>query len=267
MPIEKDFKKLKPVFGKSMDSLWLNYLLEEGEGKKEIEDLLPILANQGLDEKYDEERISLFPPSKKDAYGEYPLGTIEYAEREFDPFGLREDEWIQHVSIFGRSSCGKTNLVFNIINNFVEKGKPFMIFDWKRNYRDLLAKDNFKDILVFTIGRDICPFRFNPLIPPPGTHPEIWLKKLVEIIAHAYFLGEGVMYLLYRAIDSVYRTFGMYNDKDVLGRLPIGYGVAKLQGRYFDPFLVKFPLFRVMKGKIRDEDIKDRMQAFYNRTN
>jgi len=26
-----------------------------------------------------------------------------------------------------------------------------------------------------------------------------WLKKLIEIIAHAYFLGEGVMYLLQEA--------------------------------------------------------------------
>ena len=109
MKIEKDFRKLKPVFGKSIDSLWMSYLLEEGEGKKEIESLLPILADQGLNHRYDEERIFLVPPKKEDAYGEYSLGTVEYAGREFYPFGLRENEWIQHVTIFGRSGCGKTN--------------------------------------------------------------------------------------------------------------------------------------------------------------
>ena len=149
MAIEEDFKKLKPIFGKSIDSLWLNYLLEEDEGKKDIRNLLPILADQGLNYRYDEEKIFLVPPKKEDAYGEYQLGTVEYADKEFYSFGLRENEWIQHVSIFGRSGCGKTNLVFTIINNFVEIGKPFMIFDWKRNYRDLLAIENFKHIFVF----------------------------------------------------------------------------------------------------------------------
>ena len=100
MDIKEDFKKLKPVFGRSIDSLWIDYLLEEDEGKKEIKNLLPILADQGLNDTYEEEKIFLVPPKKQDAYGEYPLGTVEYAEKKFYPFGLREDDWIQHLCIF-----------------------------------------------------------------------------------------------------------------------------------------------------------------------
>jgi hypothetical protein len=91
------------------------------------------------------------------------------------------------------------------------KQKPFLIFDWKRNYRDLLTRCS--DILVFTAGRDICPFYFNPLIPPEGTSPKTWLKKLIEIIAHTYFLGEGVKYLLQQALDRAYKEFGLYDGK------------------------------------------------------
>ena len=58
-------------------------------------------------------------------------------------------------------------------------------------------------------------FWFNPLIPPKGVDPRTWLKKLIEIIAHAYFLGEGVMYILQKAIDSVYRKWNIYDgNKD-----------------------------------------------------
>ena len=51
---------------------------------------------------------------------------------------------------------------------------------------------------------------FNPLIPPKGVEPAVWLKKLIEIIAHAYYLGEGVMYLLQEAIHAVYKKYGVY---------------------------------------------------------
>ncbi|GAF95656.1 unnamed protein product, partial [marine sediment metagenome] len=51
---------------------------------------------------------------------------------------------------------------------------------------------------------------FNPLIPPEGTQATTWLKKLIEIVSHAYFLGEGVMYLLQKAIDAVYQESGVY---------------------------------------------------------
>ncbi len=40
--------------------------------------------------------------------------------------------------------------------------------------------------------RDLAPFFFNPLIPPKGTASREWLKKLIEVMQHAYFLGEGV---------------------------------------------------------------------------
>ena len=233
--IEEQFRKLKPAYGKIIDRLWLNYLLEDFKGKKEIANLLPILSMKGLNESYDIEKTNLVPPTEKDAYGEFYVGDVQYADKILYPFGLREDDWIQHVSIFGRSGSGKTNLVIGIIKSFLEKKKPFLVFDWKKNYRDLLAESYGKNIKVFSIGRDVSPFRFNPLIPPPCTDPEVWLKKLIEIISHAYFLGEGVMYLLQKTLDAIYRESGLYEGKaytyptmrDVLKRLY----TMKLTGR------------------------------------
>jgi hypothetical protein len=71
-------------------------------------------------------------------------------------------------------------------------------------------------ILVFTVGRSVSPFYFNPLIPPTGTPPTTWLKKLIEIMCHSYFLGEGVAYLLQKAFDTVYREFGVYEGNNNL---------------------------------------------------
>jgi hypothetical protein len=65
------------------------------------------------------------------------------------------------------------------------------------------------------VGRSIAPFRFNPLSPPPGTQATVWLKKLIEIMCHAYFLGEGVTVLLMRAIDHLYRQAGLYTGQPI----------------------------------------------------
>jgi hypothetical protein len=88
---------------------------------------------------------------------------------------------------------------FSILQTLVQHQKPFLVFDWKRNYRDLLTRPEFRHVEVYTIGRNIAPLTFNPLIPPAGTDPKTWLKKLNEVIAHAYCLGNGVLFLLQQA--------------------------------------------------------------------
>ena len=47
----------------------------------------------------------------------------------------------------------------------LEHGKPVLVFDWKRNYRDLLTLPGFQDVEIYTVGRDVAPFYYNPLIP------------------------------------------------------------------------------------------------------
>ncbi|MFB0562957.1 MAG: ATP-binding protein [Candidatus Lokiarchaeia archaeon] len=210
MKIEEVFRKLKPIAEKDMDLLWQEYILADTRTRKSIEEALHIIMAENLDETYEERNILLEPPPREMASGDYPLGFVFYGKDRFHPFGLREEEWIQHVGIFGRSGSGKTNVAFIIVLNLLRKNKPFLIFDWKRNYRDLRSIIPRREILVFTVGRSVSPFYFNPLIPPAGSPPKIWLKKIIEIMAHAYFLGEGVSYLLQKAIDSVYREFGVY---------------------------------------------------------
>jgi hypothetical protein len=203
--------RLKPVLGFQADHIYEAYIAEDAEGKKQIEQYLQLLMAKYLPQKLGQVENILIPPSKEAVAGKYQIGIVNYADKDLYSFGLREDEWIQHVAILGRSGAGKTNAGFLIIRELKKNNKPILIFDWKRNYRDLLALPEFKDIEVYTIGRDISPFTFNPLIPPQGTDPKTWLKKLNEVIAHSYCLGNGVLFLLQQAVDSVYEEAGVYD--------------------------------------------------------
>jgi hypothetical protein len=51
-------------------------------------------------------------------------------------------------------------------------------------------------------------------------------------------------------------------EQEYLGELEVGSGIVKLQGRWFRPFLVKFPLVPVSKGSITDDELCKRMEQF-----
>jgi hypothetical protein len=210
--VEELCERLRPVFGNKIDRLWFAYLAEDSDGKREIESILEILNAKTLN-RDGTENVLLTPPPKEVVYGEYPIGMVSYNEKILYPFGLREDELCQHVGIFGRSGAGKTNAGFILVENLLKKGKPILVLDWKRNYRDLLAYVKGYDFLIFTVGRDVAPFQFNPLIPPAGTQPTTWLKKIIEIMAGAFYVGEGVIHLMQKGIDAVYKESGVYEGK------------------------------------------------------
>lgn len=198
-------------------SLTLLSLVEEDKEERRIleQDLEACLLTKYMPMLLSDDPIFNHPSPEASA-GDYLIGEIMSQGRCY-PFKLRKEEAIRHLLFVGVSGAGKTNAVYLLIKQFLSKGKPFLAVDWKRSYRDILtlSETDGKEILVFTVGRDICPFHFNALIPPAGTTPHVWLGKIIEIISHAYFLGEGVMYILVKAIDAVYKEFGVYQGSGI----------------------------------------------------
>jgi len=213
--VKELLKQLRPIIGEpKTDKFWKLYCFSDDKERKDLETYLEMLSSKVIKEDLSQDKIILVPPSQEEAQGSYYLGDIEYNNRLLYPFGLRETEWLQHTAVLGRSGAGKTTVGFWILKELLKHNKGVLVFDWKRNYRDLLSIPGFEELKIYTVARsDICPLKFNPLIPPPNVDPKTWLKLLIEVISHAYFLGEGVGYLLLTAIDSAYRTAGIYEGK------------------------------------------------------
>ena len=192
----RTLQNLKPLIGKKADRLWKAYIFADTlEEKADIAQAVNFLADKLLN-TFEIEQINLIPPHKGAASGKYRIGKIKYGtDSETQPdFSLTETDWIKHVGVFGCTGSGKTTLVYGLLKQLVQKEKPFLLLDWKRDYRDLLKLPEFKDkILIFSVGRNVSPFRFNPKDKPPGVDDHVWLKKLMEIISHAYLLGPGAM--------------------------------------------------------------------------
>ena len=115
--VDEICRKLKPVLGEQIDRLWSMYQAEKPQGRKWIHITLLNLLQKHLNQTYEQKKVLLTPPPKDKCLCDYELGRIYYGENPKNlPFGLREDELIQHVGLFGRSGSGKTNICFLIIN-------------------------------------------------------------------------------------------------------------------------------------------------------
>ena len=201
-------RKLKPVLGEKVDRLYRAYLAGDMDDKSDIEQTLELLAARHLGQTYQPDRSPFPPPDRAFAKaGDIALGDIWYGDQSLYPFSLRSGRLKEHVLICGRSGSGKTNLTFVLMLGMMRRGIKVLALDWKRGYRDLLAHQ--KDLRVYTIGRDVAPFRFNPLIPPPGCEPQVWIKLITDVIASSYLGGEGVISLLVAGLDHLYRETGV----------------------------------------------------------
>jgi hypothetical protein len=218
----EDFKsllaKLRPVIGQMADSFWLGALLYPHR-QKDIEAVTQVIASELLEESYISRHILLEPPPEKQARGEYPLGTVTYADKPVCTFGLRENDLPQHLLIAGRSGAGKTNVGYLLVWNLLRAGKPFMVLDWRGNYTHFLNREENKGILMLRPGEEES-LSFNPLDPPPNltqNSREAYLRDIISVICNTYLPGShllstrGVEYLFLEALGIL----GAYVAKPV----------------------------------------------------
>ena len=215
IPVEELCRKLKPVFGKKIDALYMKYTLADGiEQRIEIEQMLNLLYQKHLNESLLTEKVLLEPPEEGILKGESPLGIVTYANKDLYPFSLRKQDWIRHVCISGMSGSGKTNFAFKILDNFIRQQIPFLIFDWKKSFRPLLALN--PKILLFTVGNDKVSnlFKININRPPKNVAPKEWINILCDLINESFGTSYGVHKLLSEALDKAFKELGVYKGSE-----------------------------------------------------
>lgn len=215
LTVEEICRKLRPVFGKKIDRLYLKYKLSDTrEEKQELEQALSALYEKYLNTTLLGDKILLEPPAKDVISGPYQLGKVVYAEKDLYPFGLREKDWPRHVCISGMSGSGKTTFAFQILGNFILKKKPFWAFDWKKSFRPLMLMS--ENIICFTVGNDRISnhLKFNINQPPKGVDAREWVGVICDLVNESFFASYGVHKLLTETMDEAYRDFGVYGGSE-----------------------------------------------------
>lgn len=228
-------RRLEPILGPRTQALWTAYLAAgDADDRADVEQTLELLAARHLGLNYQPDRAPFPPPPRGFAEaGDVACGRVLYAGRELFPFLLPSARLKEHVLIGGRSGSGKTNLTFVLMHAAMARGIHVLAIDWKRAYRDLLELQ--PDLRIYTVGRDVAPFRLNPLIPPAGCEPATWIKLIVDVIASSYLGGEGVISLLVSGLHQLYEQAGAFSGTPsrwpTFAELLVWIRAAKLRGR------------------------------------
>lgn len=200
MHIQKIVQKLQPLMPARVAQWIRNMELAEPEVKSLIEKQIITTAYNCLGDFHNKILLSL--PPEKTAKGMINLGTILYDNEKY-PFGISSTELMQNMAILGRSGAGKTNVTFHILAQLIDRRIPFVFLDWKRTVRHLIP--NFENKLnVYTPGRTLAPFPFNPFVVPEGIESNAYVNQVVDVMSQAFGLGDGSRSLLRKAVASAY---------------------------------------------------------------
>ncbi|MBN1156546.1 ATP-binding protein [Candidatus Woesearchaeota archaeon] len=207
--VETICRKLKPIIGRQADELWHLWLASNWQERKELEIDVSVLAERYLTDKtLGEKPILLPPPSEEQAKGKFILGDVAYHNRKITKLYLREEDFIKQIGIFSITGAGKTNTSMLLALELLKHKIPFMVIDWKRQWRSILTVPDFpefKDLRVYTIGRDTVPFSWNPFRPPKGVDYKTWLSVIIECLEKSHLAGLGVADFVIRIYEKLYK--------------------------------------------------------------
>ena len=160
--------------------------------KREVESLIDCFSH----ELYFSKKPLLEVPTRNEAYGEIVVGYVMQGDKTLWEFGLSLEELNQHMLITARSGAGKTTLIIQIIRQLISKHIPFIVIDYKRDYRHLVR--NYPQLVVLS-WRDL---KINPLEPPPGVEFRDWKQQFLNIFGHVEAVWHGSTQYLLKAIDD-----------------------------------------------------------------
>ena len=133
------------------------------------------------------------------------------------------DEFAKHTLVAGVTGSGKTNTCFRMIEKIWDKGKglPFLVIEpAKSEYRNLLDRPGFQDLLVFSVGDErIAPLRLNPLAVPKGALIQSHIDYVRALFAAAFVLYPPMPYVLERSLQEAYtdRGWDLASNENGLG--------------------------------------------------
>lgn len=174
------------------------------------------------------------------------LGNLIQSGNELNiEVALEKSALNKHVFVTGVTGTGKTTTCQKLL---LESKMPFLVIEpAKTEYRILIDKEETKDILIFTLGKDtVAPFRLNPFEFFPHESITSRVDMLKASIESSFEMEAAIPQLIESAMYECYKDYG--------------WDIATNENYKFEnPFekgVYSFPTLKDLIDKVEEEVIK-----------
>src|SRR5258708_27862330 len=109
------FHRLKPLYGRAIDVLWIEYQTADADVRREIEALLTLLAIKDLGIGVGDERLVLdAPPPGLIGDGELTIGSVSCPSLAPYPFPVARHELVRQLFILGPPGTRQSTLLLHL---------------------------------------------------------------------------------------------------------------------------------------------------------
>lgn len=132
--------------------------------------------------------------SRKGNSGDTLLGRAVF-RRQKNQFGIAVDDLRRHMIAIGKTGCGKSTFLLNVVRQQIEAGRGTILFDPHGQLADevlnVVPKRRTNDVIVFDAAEKIAPVSFNPMVGPAGTDPTLVADGVLTSFKNVFGFDDG----------------------------------------------------------------------------
>jgi len=132
--------------------------------------------------------------SKKGSGGETILGRLQFRQQQ-NQFGITMDDLRRHMIAVGKTGCGKSTFLLNVVRQQIENNRGVILFDphgqLAQEVLDIVPKRRTNDVVCFDASERVALVGFNPMVGPPGTDPTLIADGVLTAFKNVFGFDDG----------------------------------------------------------------------------
>jgi hypothetical protein len=122
------------------------------------------------------------------------LGRVRFRGQQ-NQFSIEQDDLRRHMLAIGKTGCGKSTFLLNVVLQQINAGHGVMLIDPHGQLADdvleHIPRHRTNDVIAFDAGDRTSPIGFNPLAGPPGTDPSLVCDGVLTAFKNVFGFDEG----------------------------------------------------------------------------
>ena len=132
--------------------------------------------------------------SRKRTTDETLLGRVKFRQQR-NQFGIEMDDQRRHLIAIGKTGCGKSTFLMNVVKQQIEARRGVILFDphgqLAEEVLNVIPKERTNDVIYFDAADRVAPVGFNPMVGPPGIDATLVADGLVTSFMNVFGFDAG----------------------------------------------------------------------------